>query len=37
MEEAQALCARLRSECDMLRGEPRSSHEDPNFMDNYFK
>lgn len=37
MEEAQALCARLRSECDLLRGAPRSSREDPQFMDSYFK
>ncbi|KAF5827717.1 hypothetical protein DUNSADRAFT_184 [Dunaliella salina] len=37
MEEAQALCARLRSECDLLRGAPRSSRDDPGFMDSYFR
>lgn len=37
MREAQALCARLRAECDVLKGMPKSTRDDPNFMETYFK
>ncbi|PSC71461.1 DNA repair REV1 [Micractinium conductrix] len=37
MRQAQQLASRLRSECEGLRGPPRTSREDPNFVDTFFK
>jgi DNA repair protein REV1 len=34
---AQALAARLRRECDLLRGPPRTTADDPNFVATYFR
>jgi DNA repair protein REV1 len=34
---AQALAARLRRECDLLRGPPRTTSDDPNFVATYFR
>jgi len=34
---AEELAARLRSESELLRGPPRSTRDDPNFVDNFFK
>ncbi|GAB4820844.1 hypothetical protein N2152v2_007890 [Parachlorella kessleri] len=37
MEEAQRLAARMRAECDLLRGAPKSTKDDPNFMESFYK
>lgn len=37
LDAAQALAARLRAECDVLKGAPRSTADDPNFMNTYFR
>ena len=31
------MAAACRAACDMLKGAPKSSREDPQFMDNYYK
>lgn len=36
MAEAQALAAQLRAACDLLKGGPRTSKEDPNFVETFF-
>jgi hypothetical protein len=37
MREAQQVAARMRAACDVLRGPPRSSKDDPNFVETYYK
>ena len=34
---AQEVAAQSRGACDVLKGRPHSSNEDPNFMNTYFK
>ena len=34
---AQERAAAARAACDMLRGPPKSSRDDPHFMDSYYK
>ena len=34
---AQHIAARLRSECDVLKGPPKSSKDDQNFVEHYYK
>jgi hypothetical protein len=36
MRAAQALCAQMRAECDVLKGAPKSSADDPKFMQSFF-
>jgi len=36
MRAAQAEAARLRAACDMLKGAPKSSRDDPNFVESFF-
>lgn len=36
MQAAQAEAARLRAACDLLKGAPKSSRDDPNFMESFF-
>lgn len=31
------MAAACRAACDLLKGAPKSSREDPKFMDNYYK
>ncbi|KAK9810528.1 hypothetical protein WJX72_012236 [[Myrmecia] bisecta] len=35
--EAQRIAAAARAACDVLKGAPRSSADDPNFMETFFK
>lgn len=37
LQKAQQVAATCRATCDMLKGAPKSSREDPQFMDNYYK
>jgi hypothetical protein len=39
LEEAQRIASRLRAECDVLRGPPRSTRDEPpqQFVDTFFK
>lgn len=34
---AQATAAFMRSECDVLKGPPRSSRDDPNFVESFYR
>ena len=36
LRAAQQIAAQARQRCDMLKGPPRSSREDPDFQANYF-
>lgn len=36
MAEAQAEAAELRAACDLLKGAPKSSKDDPNFVSSFF-
>ncbi|CAL8466850.1 g6386 [Coccomyxa elongata] len=36
LRAAQQIAAQARQKCDMLKGPPRSSREDPDFQANYF-
>ena len=37
LAKAQKVAAACRAACDLLKGAPKSSREDPKFMDNYYK
>lgn len=37
MRRAQELAARLRSECDVLKGAPRASKDDPMFVETFYR
>lgn len=37
MRRAQELAARLRSECDVLKGAPRASKDDPKFVETFYR
>ena len=37
LREAHQAAARMRAECDVLKGPPRSSKDDPAFMDTFYK
>lgn len=37
LKQAQKTAAGLRSECDNLKGAPKSSKDDPNFVESYYK
>lgn len=37
LQRAQQVAAECRAACDMLKGAPKSSRDDPFFMDNYYK
>lgn len=37
LQRAQQVAAACRAACDMLKGAPKSSRDDPHFMDNYYK
>lgn len=34
---AHEIAAKMRSECDVLKGPPRSSKDDPNFVETYYR
>ena len=34
---AQEVAAQFRAACDVLKGRPHCSNEDPNFMSTYFR
>ena len=34
---AQEIAAKMRSECDVLKGPPKSSKDDPNFVESYYR
>lgn len=36
MAAAQAQAAKLRASCDLLKGAPKSSRDDPNFVSSFF-
>ena len=37
LQRAQQVAAACRAACDVLKGAPKSSRDDPFFMDNYYK
>ncbi len=37
LRKAQQTAAALRAACDVLKGKPRTSHDDPEFMATFFK
>lgn len=37
LAQAQEIAAQLRNECDVLKGPPRSSKDDPNFVESYYR
>ena len=37
LQRAQQVAAACRAACDLLKGAPKSSRDDPHFMDNYYK
>ncbi len=37
MRDAQRRAAEMRAACDVLKGAPRSSADDPAFMDTFYK
>lgn len=34
---AQEVAAKMRAECDVLKGPPKSSRDDPNFVESYYR
>lgn len=36
-EHAQQLAAKLRADCDVLKGPPKSSKDDPDFVNSFYK
>lgn len=37
LQQAQQVAAKLRADCEVLKGPPRSTRDDPNFMSSFFK
>lgn len=37
MAQAQSIAARLRANCDVLKGKPKSSKDDPEFVQSYYR
>lgn len=37
LQRAQQVAGAARAACDLLKGAPKSSRNDPDFMNNYYK
>jgi nucleotidyltransferase/DNA polymerase involved in DNA repair len=37
LAQAKEIAAQMRNECDVLKGPPRSSKDDPNFVESYYR